>query len=822
MKKFKGKAFNHIVHIVVSKMTPIKQKSLSINNHAFISIKTPEKKLENQNKKIFKELKTQKTSMNIKHITSFSTHNSNLKEKSQNEIIKNTNQISSILNKNSIDKTKGEKFFSVNKDKDNKENKSYMTNYTAYKNETKYIYGKNFYTEVKKNESLPQTSTSTMIKQEKIKTNDNNNYKSKKEKNQKKVHNYKNLRYLYRSKFIDHYSNNKDNNKNEKKSSIIIKEIKKGFDQEGNRNQGKINNNQGFNTMNSYVIKNIERNKVNNNHVFNSGGKNQENGYAFIVHKRESKNIQSPNKGKEITPLNLNDKIYSNIKNNNLTDSTNKKENDKNGNKYDINKEILKNIYNKSNKINKSNSEFYSKLEMNNFIRNANNNNDKNELNNNKSYNINKKNNFISPYDNSKKKNIDINSNKGKSLGSNIIDNIRKSLLPEASSDSDSENDSDNSNDYENYHSENKSPFYRFNRNNFKTKDSYVDTYKNNYNINFNQKNHNNINLKDSHIKKNPLHKNNKNYYERGNSKNYNVYNQNKSLTKSFSQEDFSTRPSALQSSVPATNNTKKDLLTDKYNGYIKKDIPKPESKNKIQIQLIKKVSIENNEDDNDFNQKMYNKIAKNRPYSTSKIVDESKNISNKTKNKIFRKDDSFKILRDQTYNAKPIKKEMKCPICKKDIPDFAFKYHFMKHPSKIFDWLFLGSFENALNHKELDTLGIKNILNCTVECIDHNVPDKINYLQLKILDEEDFDIFSFFEEANDFIYKVKRRGEKILVHCKFGISRSSSVIISYMVKKMGFTVDGAFEFIQGKRKMANPNKGFMNQLYEYQSYLGY
>ena len=59
--------------------------------------------------------------------------------------------------------------------------------------------------------------------------------------------------------------------------------------------------------------------------------------------------------------------------------------------------------------------------------------------------------------------------------------------------------------------------------------------------------------------------------------------------------------------------------------------------------------------------------------------------------------------------------------------------------------------------------------------------------------------------------------GGIILIHCKFGISRSVSFIIAYLIKYFGYTVKKAMNYIKKRRKQINPNQGFLDQLVEYE-----
>lgn len=59
----------------------------------------------------------------------------------------------------------------------------------------------------------------------------------------------------------------------------------------------------------------------------------------------------------------------------------------------------------------------------------------------------------------------------------------------------------------------------------------------------------------------------------------------------------------------------------------------------------------------------------------------------------------------------------VKCSYCNKEIEKTIINYHKESHPTKILDWLFLGSYNNATNFKELNYADIKYILNCAGEC---------------------------------------------------------------------------------------------------------
>ena len=156
------------------------------------------------------------------------------------------------------------------------------------------------------------------------------------------------------------------------------------------------------------------------------------------------------------------------------------------------------------------------------------------------------------------------------------------------------------------------------------------------------------------------------------------------------------------------------------------------------------------------------------------------------------------------------------CSICHKLIESHLHKIHVNTHPSQIFKWLYLGTFENALNITELKRFGINYILNCAYDCNNNQLPKNITELHLKIRDDSSFDIFEFFEQGNEFINNARTKGGVVLVHCKFGISRSPSFVYAFLIKYFAFNLQSALKFVRKQRPIVNPNEGFMLYLDQY------
>ena len=140
--------------------------------------------------------------------------------------------------------------------------------------------------------------------------------------------------------------------------------------------------------------------------------------------------------------------------------------------------------------------------------------------------------------------------------------------------------------------------------------------------------------------------------------------------------------------------------------------------------------------------------------------------------------------------------------------------------PKEIIPHLFLGSIGSATNLKQLENFKITHII-CCASGIKNFFPDKFKYYNINLLDSEKENIRQYFEESFNFIDNGIKNGGNVLVHCHAGISRSSTILIAYIMKSQKMKVDKVLELIKSKREKVNPNIGFLNQLKEYEKELG-
>ncbi|CAF0946036.1 unnamed protein product [Adineta steineri] len=86
--------------------------------------------------------------------------------------------------------------------------------------------------------------------------------------------------------------------------------------------------------------------------------------------------------------------------------------------------------------------------------------------------------------------------------------------------------------------------------------------------------------------------------------------------------------------------------------------------------------------------------------------------------------------------------------------------------------------------------------------------------------DEEDVSINQYFEKTNDFLLSCKEKKEKVLVHCQMGISRSSSIVLAYLMKYHHDTLMKTYDFLLDRCPISCPNPGFLMQLIRYEKEL--
>ncbi|XP_055381751.1 dual specificity protein phosphatase MPK-4 [Condylostylus longicornis] len=132
----------------------------------------------------------------------------------------------------------------------------------------------------------------------------------------------------------------------------------------------------------------------------------------------------------------------------------------------------------------------------------------------------------------------------------------------------------------------------------------------------------------------------------------------------------------------------------------------------------------------------------------------------------------------------------------------------------EIEDGLFLGNLSAACSLETLKNYQITSILTLDTVPLPCHISEQ-SFLTTKYVHVSDMpreDLLHYLEECINYITDSLKNG-KVLVHCYFGVSRSSAIVIAYIMKKYNLDYGPAYEMVLKKRKYVQPNVGFIFQL---------
>jgi len=145
----------------------------------------------------------------------------------------------------------------------------------------------------------------------------------------------------------------------------------------------------------------------------------------------------------------------------------------------------------------------------------------------------------------------------------------------------------------------------------------------------------------------------------------------------------------------------------------------------------------------------------------------------------------------------------------------------------KIMDDIYLGNIHAASDAKTLNKYGITHILRVLKGNHGTVHPDKFTYKVIQVDDLPNQNLQKYFESAHEFLndaLSANKDGQiknKVLIHWMVGMSRSATILISYlMMRYPELSLLKAVKFVKGKRPIVSPNEGFWKQLKMYEKVL--
>ena len=138
--------------------------------------------------------------------------------------------------------------------------------------------------------------------------------------------------------------------------------------------------------------------------------------------------------------------------------------------------------------------------------------------------------------------------------------------------------------------------------------------------------------------------------------------------------------------------------------------------------------------------------------------------------------------------------------------------------PFQILPHLYLGCRKVATCLPGLKQCNVTKILNVTSTIPNHfqNIAG-FTYKQIAVEDNLDVDMTQHLTGAFQFIEEARQNGERVLVHCHAGRSRSVTIILAYLMKYYNHTLHSALEYVKERKPDVNPNLSFVGQLLNYE-----
>lgn len=136
---------------------------------------------------------------------------------------------------------------------------------------------------------------------------------------------------------------------------------------------------------------------------------------------------------------------------------------------------------------------------------------------------------------------------------------------------------------------------------------------------------------------------------------------------------------------------------------------------------------------------------------------------------------------------------------------------------------LYQGGWQAAMNEKYLNDSNVGLVINTAggLELMfkkfrPDELYERLGVKSLKFLWQDSSSTTFTREEIDQACEAIKstlENGKSVLVHCAQGRSRSGSVVVAYLSRSEGLSVDDTLARVQEKRVMAQPNDHFMGLL---------
>ncbi|XP_051512605.1 dual specificity protein phosphatase 22-A isoform X2 [Myxocyprinus asiaticus] len=92
-----------------------------------------------------------------------------------------------------------------------------------------------------------------------------------------------------------------------------------------------------------------------------------------------------------------------------------------------------------------------------------------------------------------------------------------------------------------------------------------------------------------------------------------------------------------------------------------------------------------------------------------------------------------------------------------------------------------------------------------------------MTYLCINAADASSQNLSQHFKESIRFIHECRLNGGACLVHCLAGVSRSTTMVVAYLMTVTSYGWEECLTAVKAVRSFVGPNYGFQQQLQEFQ-----
>lgn len=130
--------------------------------------------------------------------------------------------------------------------------------------------------------------------------------------------------------------------------------------------------------------------------------------------------------------------------------------------------------------------------------------------------------------------------------------------------------------------------------------------------------------------------------------------------------------------------------------------------------------------------------------------------------------------------------------------------------PALVINNIYLGS-QDCCELSILKKYNIKHVLSVGVDSFFKY--DDVNYKFIDCFDLPEVNIVEILNNCLEFIKNAVNKFQNILIHCNAGVSRSSAIVIGYLMVENNLDYNVAYDLIKQVRPCIKPNIGFEKQL---------